>query len=432
MASGKLQSNPRRAIAILVTVAVVTGVAGWLIGMQVQSPADAAAAHQAPAPSLITAPVVSRVLTSTVTAQGTVTHDGSVPLTLAGTVGSGEGAGSQIITKVPAAGTVLKAGDVLLEVSGRPVFVLPGSVPMYRALTIQDKGDDVEQLQAGLAALGYGKLRSGVFDTATMNAAKKWYSHAGYEVPQAPASVAAPMPSEGGSKPTGNAVPEGVASDTSATAKTTPSVPSGEIIFLPKLPARLDTVTAKAGAPSSTPIGTITTPEVIVQGRLPLADASLVHAGLPATLTMNDGTTTAASLQAVGPDAEPPAAPGAVTSGAADGNETKPAQAPTAPNGTSTALRLVPKDSAALASYSGQAVKIGIEVGSTGSAVLVVPVAAVSTGADGTSKVVVQRADGQPESVLVTLGLTTSGLVKVTPAGGGALAAGDRVVVGSS
>ncbi|MEV7046032.1 peptidoglycan-binding protein [Amycolatopsis sp. NPDC051061] len=420
------------------TVAVAAGAAGWLIGTQVQSPAAAAAAHQAPAPSLITAPVVSRVLTSTVTAQGTVTYDRSIQLTLAGTVGSQAGAGGQIITKVPAAGTVLKAGDVLLEISGRPVFVLQGLVPMYRALTSQDKGDDVKQLQVGLTALGYGKLHSGVFDSATMNAVKKWYSHAGYDVPQAPATPSGAS-SEGGAKPSENA--DGVAGGTpgpSVTTETAPSVPSGEIIFLPKLPARLDTVTAKAGAPSTTPIGTITAPEVIVQGRLPVADASLVHAGMPATLTTNDGTTVAASLQAVGPDAEPSAASGAVTGGAADGDtkEAKPAsgaaQAPTAPSGTSTALRLVPKDSAALASYSGQAVKIGIEVGSTGGAVLVVPVAAVSTGADGTSKVVVQRAGGRTESVLVTLGLTTLGLVKVTPAGGGVLAAGDRVVVGSS
>src|SRR5204863_21319 len=77
------------------------------------------------------------------------------------------------------------------------------------------KGDDVRQLQQALTALGYGHLSNGTFDVATQIQVKRWYEHAGYEPP-------------------------------ADADKTT--VPSGEILFLPTLPVRVDTVTTRAGA----------------------------------------------------------------------------------------------------------------------------------------------------------------------------------------
>jgi multidrug efflux pump subunit AcrA (membrane-fusion protein) len=81
-----------------------------------------------------------------------------------------------------------------------------------------------------------------------------------------------------------------------------------------------------------------------------------------------------------------------------------------------------------LAAYANKAAKIDIEVGKTNGEVLVVPVAAVATSQDGSTRVQVQRKDGSVQDVAVRLGLTANGLVEVSGTG---LAAGDRVVVGS-
>jgi hypothetical protein len=371
---------------LVVCVAVTTGAAGWAVGSRITSPADAAAAHQPPPASLITVPVAKQSLASTVTAQGTVAYTGSTPITLTGTVG---GATTQLVTRAPAAGTTVGSGDRLLEVSGRPVFLLPGQVPMYRTFTDGTQGDDVRQLQQALTALGYGHLTSGVFNAPTQIEVKRWYEHSGYE-PQLDAAQKV-------------------------------TVPSGEILFLPTLPVRVGTVTTHAGATATGDIGTVTNNTVNIQTSLPAADAQLVHTGLPATLTMPDGKTMAATVDAIGDDAAPPPTEQGSTPSADDGQQQQVA------DGT-TPLRLVPKDPRALAAYANQAARIDIQIGRTDGDVLAVPVAAVATSQDGSTRVQVQRRDGQVQDVPVRLGLTADDMVEVSGTG---LAQGDRVVVGS-
>jgi hypothetical protein len=77
----------------------------------------------------------------------------------------------------------------------------------------------------------------------------------------------------------------------------------------------------------------------------------------------------------------------------------------------------------------GTSVKLTIAVKSTQQAVLTVPVTALSVGADGSSRVQVQRPGNQTQYVSVTPGLAAKGLVEVRPAGND-LAAGDLVIVG--
>jgi peptidoglycan hydrolase-like protein with peptidoglycan-binding domain len=380
---------------LVVCVAVATGAGGWAIGSRITSPADAAAAHQAPPASLITVAVARQSLASTVTAQGTVAYTGSTPITLTGTVG---GATTQLVTRAPSAGATVGSGDRLLEVSGRPVFLLTGQIPMYRTFTDGMRGDDVRQLQQALTALGYGHLSSGVFNAPTQIEVKRWYEHNGYE-PQLDG--------------TGKVI-----------------VPSGEILFLPTLPVRVGTVTTRAGATASGDIATVTNNTVNIQTSLPAADAQLVHTGLPATLTMPDGKTMAATVNAIGDAAAPPPTDQGSTP-STDGDQQAQQQDGGAPqqvaDGT-TPLRLVARDPGALAPYANQAAKIDIQIGRTDGDVLAVPVAAVATSQDGSARVQVQRGNGQVQDVRVKLGLTADGLVEVSGTG---LAQGDRVVVGS-
>jgi peptidoglycan hydrolase-like protein with peptidoglycan-binding domain len=380
--------GPRRVLLLVVCAALATGAAGWVVGAQITSPADAAAAHQPPPASLITVAVAKQALASTITAQGTISYTGATPLTLTGTVG---GATTQLVTRAPTVGTTVGSGQRLLEVSGRPVFLLPGQVPMYRTLSDGMKGDDVRQLQQALTALGYGHLSNGAFDAATQIQVKRWYEHAGYEPP--------------------------------AEADKT-IVPSGEILFLPTLPVRVDTVTTRAGATATGPIGTVTNSAVNIQSTLPSADAQFVRAGMSAKLTLPDGTTMAAKVDAIGKDAAPP-----ITDQPTPPDNQQPQQQQQQQSTSdATPMRLTAADPAALAAYANKAAKIDIEIGKTNGDVLVVPVAAVATSQDGSTRVQVQGNDGSVHDVPVRVGLTANGLVEVSGTG---LAEGARVVVGS-
>jgi hypothetical protein len=74
-------------------------------------------------------------------------------------------------------------------------------------------------------------------------------------------------------------------------------------------------------------------------------------------------------------------------------------------------------------------VRVTIPVKSTNGKVLAVPVAALSAGPDGSSRIEVLR-DGKTELVPVTVGLSADGYAEVRPAGDAKLVAGDQVVVG--
>ncbi|MFF5213269.1 peptidoglycan-binding protein [Streptosporangium sp. NPDC000396] len=173
----------------MATVVALAGI-GWAVGADLRSPADQLAARRPPKPSLVTALVERRKLTSTVTVNGTLTYGSPLPVTLAGTVGvtgatggggTGGGGGTpQRVTKAPQTGPI-REGDVLMQVNGRPVFVFRGRLPMYRPLVPGTEGDDVRQLQRALRREGVRVPVSGVFDQATVTAVKRWYAKRGYQ-----------------------------------------------------------------------------------------------------------------------------------------------------------------------------------------------------------------------------------------------------------
>ncbi|HQZ34280.1 MAG TPA: peptidoglycan-binding domain-containing protein [Ilumatobacteraceae bacterium] len=90
----------------------------------------------------------------------------------------------------PAAGTEVVEGQVVVEVSGRPVFVMQGDVPVYRSLQPGMAGPDVVQLQAALTRLGFSPDADGVFGEATKQAVTALYSAAGF-APMASATTMA-------------------------------------------------------------------------------------------------------------------------------------------------------------------------------------------------------------------------------------------------
>ncbi|MDQ0775784.1 hypothetical protein QF026_004250 [Streptomyces aurantiacus] len=182
----------RKQLGALVGVVVLVGTGGWVAGTQVRSPADAAAARDAPKAGPVTVEVQRQSLVATVVANGSIEFASPQPLSLAGPVGTGSSGGAaagegteQRVTKAPVAGAKIKEGDVLMAVNGRPVLALSGRVPMYRALGPGTSGDDVKQLQRALRRLGFepGAI-SGDYGQGTAAAVTQWYANKGYQAQQ--------------------------------------------------------------------------------------------------------------------------------------------------------------------------------------------------------------------------------------------------------
>lgn len=90
-----------------------------------------------------------------------------------------------VLTAIPVPGRVIRRGQVLYEIDDQPTRLLYGSRPAWRDFTFgMSDGPDVRQLQASLAALGYGAglTVDNHFSAATADAISTWQAAIG--VPQ--------------------------------------------------------------------------------------------------------------------------------------------------------------------------------------------------------------------------------------------------------
>ncbi|SDE21095.1 peptidoglycan-binding domain-containing protein [Glycomyces harbinensis] len=123
-------------------------------------------AEEEPEADFPTAVVELGDITAVETWKGTLDH--GTPATI-GTAASGT------VTRLPAVGDDLAVGDTEIYVDEQPVVLLEGVIPMYRDLGPGDKGRDVEQLERGLADLGYdGFTVDREFTWYTAEAVRRW------------------------------------------------------------------------------------------------------------------------------------------------------------------------------------------------------------------------------------------------------------------
>lgn len=163
---------------VLVAVAAAAGL-GWMAGQRVRSPDQIAYEAQPPEPSLITVEVELTELAADVITRADVGYDDPAALSLSGALGGQPSV--LLVTSAPERGAELAEGSAAIEVSGRPVFLLIGEIPVFRDLRPKAKGPDVLQLEEALSRLGYFDLTpDDVWDPDTGAAAAAWYEAAGY------------------------------------------------------------------------------------------------------------------------------------------------------------------------------------------------------------------------------------------------------------
>jgi peptidoglycan hydrolase-like protein with peptidoglycan-binding domain len=168
----------RRVAALAVGALTALAIVGWAAARQIRSPAQVAADTAAPQPAPITVPVERRTLSTEVIVRGTVRYGAAQPAVLAT---SRVKQGSDIVTRAPRRKAELGTGDVALAVDGRPVFVLPGALPMSRDLHEGVEGPDVFQLEQALARMGFapGSV-DGRYDAGTEAAVSNFYLRQGW------------------------------------------------------------------------------------------------------------------------------------------------------------------------------------------------------------------------------------------------------------
>jgi hypothetical protein len=181
-------------------------------------------------------------------------------------------------------------------------------------------------------------------------------------------------------------------------------IPIDEIVFLPALPVRVERLDAAVGDAASGPILVVTNNQLVLDSSLPLEEAPLVKPGMPVAIDEPD-----LGIKATGVVSRVAATPGT------DGVD-----------GFHVYFETVVEE--APSSLEGFSLRLTIPVQTTGGAVLVVPVSALSLSADGTSQVQVDR-DGNLEFLQVEPGLSADGFVAVTPVDG-TLEPGQQVVIG--
>ena len=158
-------------IALFGVILLATG--GWVAAGQIKSPARIAADTAAPTPSLVTAQVQRRSLSTEVIVRGTGRYGRPQPITLPA---SQLKTAAQVVSEIAKPDAVLRERSIPITVSGRPVFVLQGATPMYRDLGPGDSGEDVRQLERALVRFGYRAGRvDGRYDALTAAAVARMY-----------------------------------------------------------------------------------------------------------------------------------------------------------------------------------------------------------------------------------------------------------------
>ncbi|MGW1209648.1 peptidoglycan-binding protein [Streptomyces sp. NPDC002499] len=429
-------SRRRRAIVGVAATAGLVSVGGLAGSGLVRSPSQAAADTRPPPPSVITAPVVRQVLRSTVVLRGTFANGRTVsaqPTSVAETEAPSRPAQLVVTGVFTRVGDQVRAATALAAYSGRPVFALPGAVPAYRDLVYGEQGGDVRQLQHALASLGYGAGADteGVFGTGTEQAVRALYRHLGYPVPVTHDAETTGTAATTGTGTDASPSPADTNTDTGTGAGAAPvdegtssvahaMVPASEVVFVPSLPARVVSVPVHVGDPVKGPLLTLARGGLTLTGQLDPAQAGLVTPGMKVSvLSEATGTRARGTVESVG---------ALVTPG--DGKDgTEAADSTGSAGGGAYRPLTVKPDKTWSTALGGQDVRITVTAAATAKAVLAVPEAAVTAGADTHTSITVVGAAGTRHTVRVTAGVSADGMVQVTPVGA-RLAAGERVVVG--
>ncbi|WP_343241643.1 MULTISPECIES: peptidoglycan-binding protein [unclassified Streptomyces] len=480
-------------IAVAVGALALSGTAAGA-SLVIKSPAQEAAERAAPAPDLLTAPVERRVLKDSVILRGTVRAGQSVDVSPSVTPGEGAATPVVTKLLVAPRATVTDgkvllevSGRPVFALRGAlPVYrdLKPGATgddvaQLQRSLGElgHRSGDDPPgtfgpgtkaALTGFYASIGYDPLPAHADGGEALKAARDAVTAAERALQDAqdaqdemdaanePFLSPTGNPSTGnpstGNPSTGNP-PAGKPATSKAAKRAVqraredlgsartdlaavlatdgPMLPAAEVVYLDGFPARVDSIPAHVGSKvSGAAVMTVSAGALVVQGTLQEYQKGLVRPGKRVQILSEvSGVTAAATVASVATAVDGGQAPGQTSEGQQDQDQGR-GQDQGGTSGPRGYPMVVRPDQPLDTQLAGQDVRLTVEAASTDGVALVVPVTAISAGADGRTVVTVVAKGGAQRRVEVRPGTTGDGFVEVVPLGGGVLAEGDRVVTG--
>jgi peptidoglycan hydrolase-like protein with peptidoglycan-binding domain len=373
--------KPRRlVVGVAISVSVMVAVLWWA-GTRIRSTSQAEALARPPSAAVTTIRAQEMVVRSTLTLAGSVSGGTTMPVPPPQLLGDV----TPVVTRVAVMrnGRV-RGGTLIADVSGRPVFVLQGNFPMYRALTEGMTGPDVAELQAGLINAGYGVFdATGKFGESTAAALRDLYAAYDYTITSSGSGSTSPSPS---TSPSASTSPSpSMSASRALSAGQVPTIPVGEIVFVKSLPAIVVTVNTPVGSiqPGGA-IVTLSSGHLDFHATVPAVSAGQVRLGMRAVVTVQGSQRSFAARV----DSVP----------AAGSNST---------NVTLRSAEPVPHD---LAGQTAQAV---VTISATSGRVLAVALAALQSEPDGSPAVGVMS-HSRVILVPVKVGETGDGYVEIT------------------
>jgi peptidoglycan hydrolase-like protein with peptidoglycan-binding domain len=376
MRDRRIVAGAALAVAVLATLAIVVATSAG------------GSSHPVSDDPPATATVERGRLAMQVSATGTLTYASQADGSPYSVVNQATG----VVTGLPGVGEVIKCGQAIYRVHGRPVALLCGSTPLYRSLSEGLKGWDVKELNRNLVNLGYADASvvdpSGYFGSATRSALKN-------------------LKADLGLAPTGSLEPD-------------------QAVALPG-PLRISSVSVPLGTPAQpgATIAQATSTARRVEVDLEPSEAEGVKVGDRASITLPNNRTTAGVVARVGTlvvdDGSDSGSASASGSGSSGGSGAATATVPVFVKlkrvGQTRGIQEAP-------------VQLSITTGRIKDA-LSVPVTALLAQAGGGYAVETVDAGGERQLVKVELGAfdQANGLVQVSGAG---VRAGQRVVVPAS
>lgn len=369
----------------------------WILAGRFQSPAQVEAAALPPAAGPITAAVRQGGLSDSITARAVFTagESRSIPLT---------GAPEAVVTGHPTpAGDGLEYGRALIEINGRPQFIVPGQFPFYRDLTVGDRGPDVEQWQEYLRMAGYSIARGekGTVGPETARATERFYTRRGYLAPARTLSTDLPAATADPSAAPSSAAPSPDADDAGTIV-----LPQSETLVLPSAGGTVATLPDVGSRLGDAPQVTVDGGALAGTIAIPPLDSVSLREGMALVITTEDGQAVDGKLGPVPSPAVPDA----------DGQVPDVRVPVVLPSG-------IP------AEWEGKDLLVQIIKQKVADDALVVPARAVSQENAGTA-VYARQDDGSFRRIPVTVIGTAAGETAVAATDGSALAAGQLVRLG--
>ena len=175
IATAGLSRLSRRWLIILVAVTAIISAGVGLVAGRIFDQSEIIRPEDSLAEVPVYATVENRIVDDRLTFAGVVKAGPTVPILI-----DLEGQEPIVVRQTLRAGATLKWGDLVGVVSGKPYFVLPGPLPLYRDLSQGDEGDDVLALQRALVQMGYISPETGHVDGATLKAASSFFASEGF------------------------------------------------------------------------------------------------------------------------------------------------------------------------------------------------------------------------------------------------------------